>query len=107
MIIFAAKISGCMCTITKARFPEMNAFFFDSAFIANNQTDSVRILRDHYLQRIIKYMDETSEPVVAIQRIPANFLLDTERRIVAKDLRGEQLMQTLDSLINQRNPSLQ
>lgn len=36
-----------------------------------------------------------------IQRIPANFLLDKERRIVAKDLRGEQLMQTLDSLINQ------
>lgn len=36
-----------------------------------------------------------------IQTIPANFLLDKERRIVAKDLRGEQLMQTLDSLINQ------
>lgn len=35
-----------------------------------------------------------------IQRIPANFLLDKERRIVAKDLRGEQLMHTLDSLIN-------
>ena len=35
-----------------------------------------------------------------IQTIPANFLLDKERRIVAKDLRGEQLMQTLDSLIN-------
>ena len=36
-----------------------------------------------------------------IQTIPANFLLDKERRIVAKALRGEQLMQTLDSLINQ------
>lgn len=36
-----------------------------------------------------------------IQTIPANFLLDKERRIVAKDLRGEQLIQTLDSLINQ------
>ena len=35
-----------------------------------------------------------------IQRIPANFLLDKERRIVAKDLRGEQLMHTLDSLIS-------
>lgn len=35
-----------------------------------------------------------------IQTIPANFLLDKERRIVAKNLRGEQLMQTLDSLIN-------
>lgn len=36
-----------------------------------------------------------------IQTIPANFLLDKDRRIVAKDLRGEQLMQTLDSLISQ------
>lgn len=35
-----------------------------------------------------------------IQTIPANFLLDKERRIVAKNLRGEQLTQTLDSLIN-------
>lgn len=36
-----------------------------------------------------------------IQTIPANFLLNKERCIVAKDLRGEQLMQTLDSLLNQ------
>ena len=34
-----------------------------------------------------------------IQRIPANFLLDKERRIVAKDLRGNELIQTLDSLM--------
>lgn len=36
-----------------------------------------------------------------IQTIPANFLLNKERCIVAKDLRGEQLMQTLDSLLNE------
>ena len=36
-----------------------------------------------------------------IQRIPANFLLDKERRIVAKDLRGNELIQTLDSLMKQ------
>ncbi|WP_373783024.1 TlpA family protein disulfide reductase [Bacteroides heparinolyticus] len=36
-----------------------------------------------------------------IQTIPASFLLDKERRIIAKDLRGEQLIQTLDSLMNQ------
>ena len=34
-----------------------------------------------------------------IRTIPANFLLDKDRRIVAKDLRGEELMQTLDSLL--------
>ena len=33
--------------------------------------------------------------------MPANFLLDKEKRIVAKDLRGEQLIQTLDSLMKQ------
>ena len=36
-----------------------------------------------------------------IQTIPASFLLDKERRIIAKDLRGEQLIQTLDSLMKQ------
>lgn len=36
-----------------------------------------------------------------IHVIPANFLLDKKQRIVAKNLRGEQLIQTLDSLINQ------
>lgn len=35
-----------------------------------------------------------------IRVIPANFLLDKEQRIVAKNLRGEQLIQTLDSLLN-------
>lgn len=38
---------------------------------------------------------------IGVKAIPANFLLNKERRIVAKDLRGEQLMQTLDSLTNQ------
>ena len=36
-----------------------------------------------------------------IQTIPANFLLDKDRCIIAKDLRGNQLIHTLDSLINQ------
>ena len=36
-----------------------------------------------------------------IQTIPANFLLDKERRIVAKDLRGEELIQVLDSLMTE------
>lgn len=36
-----------------------------------------------------------------IKAIPANFLIDKEQRIIAKNLRGEQLIQTLDSLMNQ------
>ena len=35
-----------------------------------------------------------------IKSIPMNFLLDSERRIVAKNLRGEQLIQTIDSIMN-------
>ena len=37
---------------------------------------------------------------MGIKSIPANFLLDKDRRIVAKDLRGERLMQVLDSLVS-------
>lgn len=37
---------------------------------------------------------------IGVTSIPANFLLDKERRVVTKNLRGEQLIQTLDSLIN-------
>lgn len=37
---------------------------------------------------------------MGIKSIPSNFLLDKDRRIVAKNLRGERLMQVLDSLMN-------
>ncbi len=36
---------------------------------------------------------------IGVKSIPANFLLDKERRIVAKNLRGDELMQTMDSLM--------
>lgn len=36
--------------------------------------------------------------ILGIERIPRNFLLDHNCRIIAKDLHDEQLMQTLDSL---------
>lgn len=49
-------------------------------------------LRNGERTRLLRQLD--------IKTIPANFLLDKERRIVGKDLRGEQLMHTLDSLIN-------
>ena len=50
-------------------------------------------LRNGSRTRLLRQLD--------IKTIPANFLLDKERRIVAKDLRGDKLIQTLDSLINQ------
>jgi len=34
-----------------------------------------------------------------IKSIPRNFLLDKERRIIAKDLRGEELLNALEQLI--------
>lgn len=36
-----------------------------------------------------------------INAIPANFLLDKSQRIIAKDLRGEELIQVLDSLMTE------
>lgn len=42
-----------------------------------------------------------SVEVLGIERIPRNFLLDRNCRIIAKDLLNEQLMQTLDSLERQ------
>lgn len=36
-----------------------------------------------------------------VKVIPTNFLLDDKRHIIAKDLRGSALMQTLDSLMTQ------
>lgn len=48
-------------------------------------------LKNGYPTHLLRTLD--------IQTIPANFLLDEERRIVAKDLRGEELMQTMDSLM--------
>lgn len=42
-----------------------------------------------------------SVEVLGIERIPRNFLLDRNYRIIAKDLYDEQLMQTLDSLTKQ------
>lgn len=37
---------------------------------------------------------------LGIKSIPSNFLLDKDKRIVAKNLRGDALIQTLDSLMN-------
>ena len=34
-----------------------------------------------------------------VKSIPANFLLDKNKRIIAKNLRGKELIQTLDSLM--------
>lgn len=38
---------------------------------------------------------------LGINDIPRNFLIDDQHRIVAKDLRGEELMQVLDSLLSE------
>ena len=35
--------------------------------------------------------------------IPQNFLLDPEGRIIAKNLRGEQLEATLEEILNRKN----
>lgn len=37
---------------------------------------------------------------LGVKQIPANFLLDKEHKIIAKNLRGEELISTLDSLLS-------
>lgn len=56
-----------------------------------------------FIHTIGSGMDGLPNPRVqgmGIKAMPANFLLDKDRRIVAKDLRGERLMQVLDSLMS-------
>lgn len=50
-------------------------------------------LRNGSRTRLLRQLD--------IKSIPTNFLLDKERRIIAKDLRGDLLIQTVDSLMKQ------
>ena len=45
-------------------------------------------------------MPNTRAAGMGVKSLPSNFLLDKDRRIVAKDLRGEELMQVLDSLLS-------
>jgi hypothetical protein len=48
----------------------------------------------------IKYWNSVVVPLYKIEAIPANFLLDKDGRILATNLRGEQLQQKLAELFN-------
>ena len=48
----------------------------------------------------IKYWNSVVVPLYKIEAIPANFLLDKDGRIIATNLRGEQLQQKLAELFN-------
>jgi thiol-disulfide isomerase/thioredoxin len=48
----------------------------------------------------IKYWNSVVIPVYKIESIPSNFLLDKEGRIIATNLRGEQLQQKLSEVFN-------
>lgn len=46
----------------------------------------------------VKYWQSSVVPLYNIEKIPANFLLDREGRIIASDLRGEDLFETLSKV---------
>ncbi|MCF8366601.1 MAG: AhpC/TSA family protein [Bacteroidales bacterium] len=48
----------------------------------------------------LKYWSNEASNMYAVSSIPANFLLDPEGIIIAKDLRGEELQQKLEEIFN-------
>ena len=47
----------------------------------------------------LKYWNSSVVPLYNLQGIPANFLLDNEGRIIAKNLRGEDLGKKLEEIL--------
>ena len=65
----------------------------------------IRGIQDDKLERWIhvsdvKYWNSMVVPLYKIESIPANYLLDKEGRIIARNLRGEDLQQKLAELFN-------
>jgi hypothetical protein len=50
----------------------------------------------------LKYWQSVVVPLYELEKIPSNFLLDSEGRIIASDLRGEILQRKLAELFNNR-----
>ncbi len=48
----------------------------------------------------LKYWKSSVVSLYGLSQIPANFLLDAEGRIIASDLRGENLLRKLDEVFN-------
>ncbi len=48
----------------------------------------------------LKYWKSSVIPIYNIEQIPANFLIDKEGRIIASDLRGEELLNKLSQIFN-------
>lgn len=51
----------------------------------------------------LKYWDNAVARQYGIRSVPQNFLLDKEGKIIAEDLRGEDLMNKLDEVLSQAN----
>lgn len=49
----------------------------------------------------LKYWSSAVVPLYKLQSIPASYLLDKEGKVIASNLRGEELINTLDKLFNQ------
>lgn len=67
-----------------------------SAIEKDKSQEFIHVIGTDQDRRIVRSVE-----VLGIKRIPRNFLLDRNCRIIAKDLHDDQLMQTLDSLMQQ------
>ena len=89
------------------KFKDKNFTIFGVSLDRPGQKEAwLKAIQDDQLQDWPQVSDLQfwQSPVVeqyAIQGIPQNFLLDPEGRILAKNLRGEELHQVLDQVLNQ------
>lgn len=89
------------------KFKDKNFTIFGVSLDRPGQREAwLKAIQDDQLQDWPQVSDLQfwQSPVVdqyAIQGIPQNFLLDPEGRILAKNLRGEELHETLEEILNQ------
>lgn len=93
LISFTLAAGGTQKDISKVTIQ------LDRAFIKESQW--CYISGFHVIGTDLRGMPNKRIQGLGIKSIPANFLLDREQRIIAKNLYGEQLVQTLDSLMQQ------
>lgn len=73
---------------------DLNHTLWKEAIAKDETEDFVHVTGANNLREVVPEVR-----LLGIERIPRNFLLDKQKRIIAVDLEGDELMQTMDSLM--------
>lgn len=73
---------------------DLNHTLWKEAIAKDGTEDFVHVTGANNLREVVPEVR-----LLGIERIPRNFLLDKQKRIIAVDLEGDELMQTMDSLM--------